>query len=94
MASAPEERQGEGAEKARRGDEARVAVRSSTALLLLCPVAFFHYHAQIMWTVLAYFSLALIELAVIARAILRPHRDPLFRLGSGTPVPAPASISP
>jgi len=33
-----------------------------------------------MWTTLAYVALGLIELAVIARAILRPHRDPASRV--------------
>jgi cardiolipin synthase len=32
------------------------------------------------WVTLAYVGLALIELAVIARAILRPHRDPASRI--------------
>ena len=33
-----------------------------------------------MWITFAYCALALIELAVIARAILRPHRDPASRI--------------
>ena len=33
-----------------------------------------------MWMTLAYIGLVLIELAVIARAILRPHRDPASRI--------------
>ena len=33
-----------------------------------------------MWTTLIYVALGLIELAVIARAITRPHRDPSSRI--------------
>jgi cardiolipin synthase len=33
-----------------------------------------------LWFKLAYITLGLIELAVIARAILRPHRDPASRI--------------
>ncbi|RLB36418.1 MAG: cardiolipin synthase, partial [Deltaproteobacteria bacterium] len=33
-----------------------------------------------MWMTLAYIGLVLVELAVIARVILRPHRDPASRI--------------